>query len=166
MQSLPDPSVTIYLLDPAPEIDPVCPITRLLPDSVTLPRSSCTEPVTASELKRVKPPALFTVRLASVSAGLFAGVEVSGGMVILLPLTGTAQVSSQFPAVFQSVFFAPVQTRFVDTGMDTVTTTLSAFMHPFASVTVTVYVVVVEGLAVGDAMVVELKPFAGSQEYV
>ena len=43
----------------------------------------------------------------------------------------------------------------------TVTTTWSVFTQPFASVPVSVYVVVAVGLAVIEAPVVALKPVAG-----
>ena len=51
-------------------------------------------------------------------------------------------------------------------GCRTVTTTVSSPIHPLASVTVTIYGVVVVGLAVGLATVAELSPVVGAQEYV
>ena len=50
--------------------------------------------------------------------------------------------------------------------VSTFTVTTSVALHPFAPVTVTVYVVVVLGLAVGCAIVVELSPVEGDQLYV
>lgn len=47
----------------------------------------------------------------------------------------------------------------------TVTTTVSLPIHPALSVTVTIYWVVTEGVAVGLAAVVELRPVAGAHEY-
>jgi hypothetical protein len=47
----------------------------------------------------------------------------------------------------------------------TLTVTCAVSEHPFASVTVTVYVVVAEGLATGLEPVVALKPVAGPQVY-
>ena len=48
----------------------------------------------------------------------------------------------------------------------TVTVTVVVLTQPFAFVPVTVYVVVVAGLAVTEAPVVEDKPVAGLQRYV
>lgn len=48
----------------------------------------------------------------------------------------------------------------------TVTVVAAVLVHPFASVPVTVYVVVAEGLAVTDVPVVVLKPVPGVHEYV
>jgi len=47
----------------------------------------------------------------------------------------------------------------------TFTVTISVAVQPFAPVTVTVYVVVTIGFAVGCAIVVELKPVEGLHEY-
>ena len=51
-------------------------------------------------------------------------------------------------------------------GWDTLTVTVAVPEHPFDAVPVTVYVVVAPRLAIGFAIVVELKPVAGLHVYV
>jgi len=51
-------------------------------------------------------------------------------------------------------------------ALTTVTVTWSVFTHPFASVPVTVYVVVAVGFAVTAAVFVALKPVEGDHAYV
>ena len=93
-----------------------------------------------------------------------------GTLVLLSPVDGDqAKVvppvacNCALPPPEQMVVSFPA---FARTGIETVTTTVSASVQPETLVTVTIYEVVVAGLATGFATVVLLSPAAGDHPYV
>jgi Zn-dependent protease len=114
----------------------------------------------------VHPFALVTVTVyVVVAVGFAIGCAV---FVALNPVDGLHEYELLATPIVPIVAEVVMQFKFLSTpaltvggAVFTITTTASVAVQPFALVTVTVYVFVEEGLAVGIASVTELKPVDG-----
>jgi hypothetical protein len=127
--------------------------------------------VIVTALVEVQPFAPVTVTVYVVVAvgeavGLDTVVElnpVAGDHEYELPATAVAPIEAE---VVVHVNVAGVPALAAGGVVFTVIVTELVAVHPFAPVTVTVYVVVAVGVATGFDIVVELNPVAGDHEYV
>ena len=121
---------------------------------------------------KFKPLLTVTLRVVVLAHCPAAGVNVYVPDVVLLirlgdhvPLIPLLEVSGRVGAA-EPLHIGPIGLKVGVTGGSTVTGTVTVVEHPQELVTVKVYVVELEGQAVGFRMFVADRPVAGDQLYV